>query len=292
MKEQLHKHPLLLMALLVGGSAAAFVGWGAIRSTHRPVSSTLDLIHRSGFDWRTQETAHFLIHYQPGSFAEKQTSVLAAIQENAFSRVLELLGGGTFPRKIHVFAVESRAQMRALTGNEVNGTAIPEEDSICFVFTERLQAGGAHELMHVLSFHRWGLAKPGRLWLNEGLACYADDRWWGWSLHAVAKHLRDTGHLLPLPQLMADFPSFSSMVTYPETGSFVKFLYERHGRERLQQLWQADQPDVRSIYGKSLVELEEEWRGLLEKADSSNIRYDIGVELPKSKGSAPVPRPH
>ncbi|MEW6307355.1 MAG: hypothetical protein AB1705_28205 [Verrucomicrobiota bacterium] len=94
-------------------------------------------------------------------------------------------------------------------------------------------------------------------------------------MHELARRLRDSGRLVPLKQLTAGFDSWvalSTEISYPEAGSFVKFLYERHGREKLKELWQAPQPDIQRIYGKNLAELETEWLAILDQAGTSEAK--------------------
>ncbi len=238
-------------------------------------TSSPKFLKRRGFSWRTEETAHFLIHYEAGSYAERELGSLKKAHEDAVPRILELLGESTPPAKIHIFAVEDLSRMKALTGREILGQAIANENSICCVFSGKIQAVGAHEVMHIISSETWG-HKPGREWLLEGMAVYADDNWRGYNLHALCKHLRDSGNLAPMGRLVQKLSSFSYKIFYPECGSFVKFLYERYGCEKVKELWLARRADsMQLIFGKDLSALDAEWRAVIEAADAANIRYDL-----------------
>jgi len=235
------------------------------------------LLGHKAFSWRTHETVDFWIHYEVSSFAEKELGLLSMLHAVAMPGMLELIGEPAYPHKIHIFAVENHARMKLLIGHEGNGQAFPEHNTILCVFSEKTKAGGAHELMHVISNNRWGSVPfQDRIWLDEGLACYAEDKCyrdhkaWAQDMHALSKGLRDSGRLIPLEQLTAGFTNWASVsteISYPEAGSFVRFLYERYGREKLKTLWQAPQPDMRRVYGKSLAELEAEWGADLARAD-------------------------
>lgn len=83
-----------------------------------------DLLGHKGFSWRTQETANFWIHYEGNSFAEKEVGLLTKMHEVAMPGMLELIGEPTYPQKIHIFAVESRARMKTLSGLRPNGTPL------------------------------------------------------------------------------------------------------------------------------------------------------------------------
>jgi hypothetical protein len=56
------------------------------------------------------------------------------------------------------------------------------------------------------------------------------------------------------------------VVTYPELGSFVKFVYEKHGREVVREMWRHGVPG-------NLNELEEEWLAELAKAEPKSVNY-------------------
>jgi hypothetical protein len=241
-----------------------------------PQASPSKFLKRHGFSWRTEETAHFLIHYEANSFAEKELGALTRAHEHAVPRILELLGESAPPEKIHIFAVEDRARMKALTGRETIGQAIGDQNSICCVFSKSTQAVGAHEVMHIISSKKWGGRKSGLVWLGEGLAVYADDNWRGYNLHALCRYLRDSGKLVPLGHLMGKMTSYPYMISYPECGSFVKFLYERYGREKLKELWKAPRVDnMHLIFGKDLSGLEAEWHTVINGADARSIQYDV-----------------
>ncbi|MEW6307354.1 MAG: hypothetical protein AB1705_28200 [Verrucomicrobiota bacterium] len=130
--------------------------WFVFRGGSWPPSPE-ELLRRDGFSWRRHETKDFWIHYEAGSFAEKELKLLVRMHEMAMPGLLELIGESAYPRKIHIFAVEDRARMKALIGTEGNGQALVKHHAIVGVFSEQTKAGGAHELMHVVSNNRWGV---------------------------------------------------------------------------------------------------------------------------------------
>jgi hypothetical protein len=265
---------LALIVIIVVTVLFVFRGWF---STWPPSPEVL--LGHKGFSWRTHETVDFWIHYEEGSFAERELGLVARMHEVAMPGILEIIGESAYPQKIHIFAVETRARMKLLIGHEGNGKAFPAQNMMLCVFSEKTKGGGAHELMHVISNHRWGTVPfTDRTWLDEGLACLAEDRCyeqydkWDKDMHALSKHLRDTDRLVPLEQLTGGFENWRSLpteISYPQAGSFVRFLYERYGREKLKQLWQAPRPDIGQIYGTSLAELETEWDAIITSADAA-----------------------
>jgi len=249
----------------------------------RPQQQSLPdrMLRHDGFSWRTHETAEFWIHCEADSYAEREIVLLTKVHAMAMPGILELIGEPVYSEKIHIFAVENRARMKTLIGRATNGKSFPVYNTTLCVFSEQTKAGGAHELMHVISNNCWGKVPfQDRIWLNEGLACYADDKCdprqkpWKTDMHTMAKRLRNTGRLVPLKQLTAGYTNWAALpsaISYPEAGSFIRFLYERHGRDKLKTLWQATSPEFEAIYGKSLAELEVEWLGILENTEASEI---------------------
>jgi hypothetical protein len=178
--------------------------------------------------------------------------------EQSRTRVLALLGERDYPARVTVFAVRSRARMKALIGKEVNGQAIPDRNLVLFVISDSIDASGAHELCHVIAKTSWGDADD---WINEGLAVYADDSWQQRPLHAVASYLLEQRQLVPLADLLRRFNEYPELVTYPEAGSFVKFLYETYGLDTVKRIWSGGAPAIPRIMGKSIDALEREWHG-------------------------------
>jgi len=68
----------------------------------------------------------------------------------------------------------------------------------------------------------------------------------------------------PLSSLLSTgFLAVSSARSYTVSGSFVRFLYDEYGVERVRALYQSG-GDIEGVYGKSLGELETEWRAVIE----------------------------
>jgi hypothetical protein len=73
---------------------------------------------------------------------------------------------------------------------------------------------------------------------------YSDDKWWGVPLHSMARALLDRKQLVPLKDLVKEGWSRkdSDLTTYPELGSFVKFVYEKQGMDAVKDMWQHGSP--------------------------------------------------
>lgn len=232
--------------------------------------SAEDLAGGSELNWRLEESAHFQTYLEIGSYGDRQAEKLIAANERAYEHVLGLLGLESYPDTISVFVIESRVRMAELIGWETNGSAFPQRNVICYVFSETIQAHGAHELAHVISINAWGESEN---WLKEGLAVYADDSWYGFELHQLAAHLLQTERLPTLPDLVSDFSSHNDMISYPATGSFVKYLAERYGIAAVKEIWQRGHKAIPTTLGSNLESVEASWRELLGLQDTNGIVY-------------------
>jgi hypothetical protein len=108
------------------------------------------------------------------------------------------------------------------------------------------------------------------------LAVYSDDNWYGYPLHSLGKHLRARGQLIPLASLMKNnWRNSSAMVTYPEAGSFVKFLYERYAVRQIKATWQKGSQHIPEVFGKSVAQLEQEWLLVLDATEAGSVNYEV-----------------
>jgi hypothetical protein len=93
-------------------------------------------------------------------------------------------------------------------------------------------------------------------------------------VHAQARRSLERGELIPVERIVdnAGFWSRPTSLTYPQAGSFIAFLTDEHGIDRLKRLTApvdhaASEETVlstfQSIYGMSLGEAEHSWRDFL-----------------------------
>ena len=240
-----------------------FLSFGQIPKALR----TETLRARRGFHWNVEHSSHFDYYFESGSPASRDIAAIEARFEHDYSHIVTLLGDKEANLHVDAFIVDSRARMKQLCGHESNGLAVG--NVILFVYGDSIKALGAHEPTHLLSQFLWGT--PHGVWLTEGLAVYADDEWQALPLHGICKQLNADRKLIPISSLFDDhqFRRSSEMVTYPEAGSFMKFLYERYGRDAVKALWTQGAESIPKVFGESLTQLESEWFAVINSTSGA-----------------------
>ena len=228
---------------------------------------------KPGFQWREAHSVRIDYHFESGSPAERDISKIESNLEEAYSHILQLLGSDQADFRLQSFIVDSRARMKQLCGRESNGLAIGS--AFLFVYGESIKAFGPHEPSHLLSQRLWGT--PHGTWLTEGLAVYSEDQWQGHSLNSVCKQLRVQRKLVPITDLFDDkqWKQNPEMASYPEAGSFIKFLHEKYGVSDVRAVWTAGAKGIPRVFGKSAEQLQAEWLAVIEQSDSGEFVYKI-----------------
>ncbi|MFW6131990.1 MAG: hypothetical protein ACOC5F_05285 [Candidatus Aminicenantaceae bacterium] len=234
--------------------------------------SARELYNNKNMSWQTETTSHFRLYFEEESYAHKNISILKNGSEKSYSHILSLLNEKNYNDTIHVFIVDSRTKMKDLLGWETNGSAFPKHNVVCYIYSQLIKANTSHEIMHIISMNLWGNSDP---WIREGLAVYSDDNWHGYSLHGLCKYLMLKGKLLPLKNIMTKFNSYDDLLTYPQAGSFVKFLYENYDLEIVQYVWKKGWRSIHEIIGKDLGVLEQEWHNIINENELTNIKYEL-----------------
>lgn len=210
------------------------------------------------------DTSHFVFLYSSGDHVD-------TVWEEAFyAWVVEALGAHP-PKKIEYRKYRDRQHMGRLTGNSnTNGYA----DAAAFAI-HTIWPTDNHEVVHLYSLE-WG--SPVALF-SEGFAVAHSTnplggdlraKWNGTPVHDAARQLRDAGRLVAIADLAttASFRRFDPNATYPEAGSFVRFLIDSRGLDRMKAIFgqlTADDTQARveqvvsAVYGVSLSDLEAEW---------------------------------
>ena len=132
----------------------------------------------------------------------------------------------------------------------------------------------AHELVHQLQQDRYGQPHlSADLILLEGMATWgAGEYWLGGhpDFRSYVRAQRDAGVLYPLATHYSGLGIGAMNALYYQWASFVEFLIQTYGRDRLDQVYVTGRgapgsADYAAGYGKGLDELEREWLAWLDQ---------------------------
>lgn len=230
------------------------------------------LLHNKNFVWAADSTVQGLtVHYSSGSWTDKNLEKVRQRLGEQYKAVMAFAGVPSYKAQIHLFVVESRAQMKLLVGHETNGSAFYSENSITGIASEKGNSiFSHHEMFHIVGMNSWGIPA---IWLNEGMAVYADGRWHGHELYALTKYLVDHGRYVSLEKMTRHFRDVDDLLSYPLMGSFVKYLDETYGRAAVLRIWKEKPKNLKRITGKPLRQLEQDWLEKIKSVPSADITY-------------------
>ena len=191
--------------------------------------------------------------------------------QESYHAWLETALGERARQKIVFNKYTSRSHMQSVIGvGNTNAYADPAAYAIHTIWPL-----DNHEVVHLLT-SSWGSA--GAL-VNEGIAVAfqidpARDmtpRWSGVALHDLTRQFRQQGRFVPIAGLTETtaWRSQDPNVAYPESGSFMRWLVDQYGLDRVRALYPriggSNEPAARvraafeAVYGQSLDELERAW---------------------------------
>lgn len=226
------------------------------------------ILKQSKLTWKQYQTVHFNLFVEQDQYADHTIDFVKNKLASERNEIINFLDDQNFIDTANIVIVDTKEKVKRILGFEAQGFAIPENDIIVFLYSPDYSLAARHELTHYYAFHAWG--KPADNWFSEGLAVYNDNRWSGYQIDSLAKHLKDADKLFRLSSFSKQFYSLDPMIAYPQIGSFTGFLLKKYGKSKLKQLWIGGFRQIKKIYGKSQKELEQQWL-----TDLDNIRNNI-----------------
>jgi len=217
-------------------------------------------------NWRVIESAHFSLHARPGTFAEQSAPTLGQVLDDQYEVTLRQLNA-PYSGRISGFLYNDAAD--ADLEGDSSGVAYPDTAAFRATATPPLGANlfslVAHEANHVII--NSALGRSGTHMMNEGLAsAVISERFNALGSHFYYQWTRThRSQLLPLERLVndAEWPNLQQNTAYSESASFLAYLLETSGPERLRQLYYATSAGFTSrfaqIYGRTLGEAEAAW---------------------------------
>lgn len=242
------------------------------------------------------ETPHFIIHYAKTPEIEAEIAVIAEDHELRYAQVVKQLGMAP-EGKLRSFYFSDRDQKNRWMGARDVEMAKPWRREIYLDHRSFPHGSLRHEIAHAVSsafgdpifgvamqkVYGIPLASPG---LIEGLAVAVD--WPGGTYdrmtpHETVRALQLMGKRPSIAQLLSlQFFTFSSSAGYATAGSFLRFLLDTYGAERLRAVYR-NGGDFEDAYGKPLRALEGEWIAFIstiqlppEAVDASRERFRGG----------------
>jgi hypothetical protein len=216
--------------------------------------------------WRVIETPHFIFNVRPGSFAEQNIAQLGEVMEDQYAFALRALDV-RYAGRISLFIYESAAD--ANESSERSGTGYPETGAVRAIVSPPLETTYSlltHEANHVIQSQAVG--PPGTSFMNEGLASAIKSERYpsGGTSFLYPWTARNDASIPKLSSLVDDrtWDDYQSHVAYNASASFLAYILDQGGPDRLKQLRRVISADwearFRQIYGRSLDEAERDWR--------------------------------
>jgi len=232
--------------------------------------------------WLTTGSRHFLIYYRqaPEGLLER----VSRQSEEYYTRITEALGftrynfwlGGNRAR---IYIYDSAEEYRKYSGQPVwsYGCVFIPDKKICSFSQgwDTFSSVLAHEIGHII-FHECLEMEKGSLplWLDEGVACYAENPARCREASVFLKAAHHKGGILTFDQLAAFIPAAageeSIRIFYAESSSVVGYLFEKFGRDNFADFCEEFKRGrdldkaLRSAYGLAgSADLEKSWRRYL-----------------------------
>ncbi len=256
---------LAVTALLLGGGYLLADRLG-VNTTHRAIARALDGLHR---------TAHFDIYYDPASLDGDALRLLAEDHEYRYAQLAARLDARV-PARIASYLYPDADTRARLTGARYTNVApvwLPRPQT--HVLLEAYPHVFAHELAHVFSreFGLPGIRASLAVGLVEGLAVALEPPDGLPTPHeqvsaaATARFLRgrDDPTLAEAlaPRLSPlGFWTGRGAVSYTTMGSFVRYLLDAYGPDRLKRVYA--RADFEAVYGRPVAALAAEWQTYVE----------------------------
>lgn len=227
------------------------------------------------FSWQILSNEYFDIHWQGEdlAFGQKVMNTAKSALDSA-QKILPTVP--KLPLKVYVYTnpADLKSALPGLAENWAVGHASPDLQVILLSIpsgpdqTLELERQLPHELMHVLEYEIVGNQYANTpVWLTEGIASIAE-LYPNADYARVLETARQTDGLLSFQSLCNAFPrdAGSAFLAYAQSTAFVRYLYQNFGSTGLTNLLRQYQTGlgcdegVQAALGKSLTELETDWR--------------------------------
>ncbi|MFT3841970.1 MAG: hypothetical protein QM723_33570 [Myxococcaceae bacterium] len=217
-----------------------------------------------------KESAHFVLHYPRGKGGDELERMVRDL-ELRHAQISNFLGGPP-PGKVTVWWYRSAEEKQALVGAGGTQFAKPWRREVHVNDSPFPHRVVKHELVHAMAapFGAGPFGVTSNLFgLNpnpaviEGLAEAGDNPIDELTLHEWAAGMREEKMLPSLTSLfgLGGFYQVSANRAYVAAGSFMRWLGDTHGGEKLREVYRDG--NFQRVYGRGLDQLEQEWLAFL-----------------------------
>jgi len=225
--------------------------------------------------WSKKESAHYIFHFFPDSFAEREIVTIIEQQEKIWQKILNFLELPEPGRKIIWYLYPDGEIKRQLMGDSWYAQSVHDDFCVHMIYNEKIKPLSEHEDTHLLSLP-WGLSIG---LFQEGLAEYLVGHSWHGENHDQLVIEATNKKLLPSIESMMEHKGWLetndeyAQYNYAFVGSFTKFLIEKYGKEKFKELYQKTSRQnskeqnisvFKKIYGLTPSEVETIWKKSLE----------------------------
>jgi hypothetical protein len=252
------------------------------------------------------ESDHFVIHYAADPQIANHIESIA--DDHEFRRAQLVRDLGVDPgSKIHSYYFANVDQKQALMGARNVYMAKPWRHEIYMNYQQFPHQVLRHEIAHVLagSFGDsvfevsagtlLGVPVFFNVGMIEGAAVAAD-----WpdhfdkplTPHQSVKAMEELDMAPPVHRLFSTgFLAFSSARSYTVAGSYLRFLMDQHGMDKLRRLYQ-NGGDFEAVYGVEQSELTRQWRTIIDATVLPEGAAEVIRERFRRRGILSRPCPH
>lgn len=224
-------------------------------------------------------TEHFDIRYEPGTMDDWEVDWLAAEHEFRHGQLADFLGIDETPR-FTTYIYSSPDRKKFLMGAGHTQMEDPINLSVHLNPSSFPHSMLKHEIAHLFTAE-FGLPvlgislSPGLL---EGIAVAADWPEGGGTPHIMASSLLESGGDFSADRLISplSFWTGSGSRNYNLAGSFVRFLIDSYGMDKLRMAYPA--ASFKKAYGVSLDILDRDWKEFLETITPDSFTVAGNVE--------------
>ncbi len=211
-----------------------------------------------------RESEHFIYYTRPGQSIPDWAVELHEFTYSEVTKLFPVAGAA----KIKYYRYRSQTDLQRAFGHPRKGYAYYTDGGST---VHSVYSCHPHEVIHAITY---SLGRP-PAFFEEGLAVAYD---WRFALeegevHALAQGKLGRQGLFPLHSILTtrDFQAYDSLTAYVEAGSFVKYLIDTYGPDKMRSIFtlprygstQEIEAAFQEIYGQSLSEMESEWRAFL-----------------------------